>query len=141
MAVRRAGMAAFVAVLAGLPVFMAGCAGVSEKQVDAKLTQHATEMRTYMDQRLNASEAETRRELGDVKAGTEQNREVLKTMLTAQMQAIEQERRVLDQLLERLNGAPVPARQNRHKSGPGEERRCLAQGSGWRDFRTLRERR
>jgi hypothetical protein len=114
-------MAVPVAVLAVLPLIFAGCAGVSQGQLDEKLNQRSAELKAYADQRVNSSEAAmrsqltevraeqaaTRTGLSEVKVNSEQNREVLRTMLTAQMQALEQEKRVLDQLMERLGGTPV----------------------------------
>jgi uncharacterized coiled-coil protein SlyX len=115
--------AAFVAGLALLSGF-----GVTQSQLDAQLNQRMAEMHSYVDQKVGASESATRKDLADVKASSEalrasadaalkavqsqgsdvqRNRETLAAMLEAQSQALDQQKRTVDALIERLKAAPL----------------------------------
>jgi hypothetical protein len=111
---------AFVAGLA----LLSGCA-VTQSQLDAQLNQRMSEMHSYVDEKVGASEAATRKDLADVKASSEAvrakadavlsavqsqeaavrlDRETLLSMLEAQSQTLDQQKRTVDALLEKMKG-------------------------------------
>ncbi|MGO8702444.1 MAG: hypothetical protein ACLQVA_01400 [Candidatus Brocadiia bacterium] len=122
-------MARGAAFAAGLALLW-GCSAVTQSQLDAQLNQRMSEMHSYVDQKVAASESATHKELVEVKAvaeevraaadavlkalqsqetDTRQNRETLRNMLEAQSQALEQQKRTVDALIEKLRAAPTPS--------------------------------
>jgi hypothetical protein len=124
--------------VAGLAL-LSGC-GVTQSQVDAQLNQRMSEMHSYVDQKVAASEADTHKNIAELKAASEavretaeavlkvmqsqeadvrRNRETLSNLLEAQSQALDQEKRAVDALLERLKaGTPMTSAPAAPTPGP-----------------------